>query len=162
AKDGMPSPPFLTLWDLIEPIARRLRPRPADHRPPTSPERSDGPIAQAAPRRNRGTRATDRSALGRVGAARTPAPASTRTPPALRHTTPDRYADLPRDMLAPHDTRVRRWRTSMSGVAWTIEYRDGTVKRLIEAPRPKSPMSAAIFLHEIGHHAIGLDVYKPR
>jgi hypothetical protein len=23
-------------------------------------------------------------------------------------------------------------------------------------------MSAAVFLHEIGHHAIGFDVYKPR
>ena len=50
----------------------------------------------------------------------------------------------------------------MSGAAWQVHYRDGTVTRLIEAPRPKGPMSAAIFLHEIGHHAIGFGVYRPR
>jgi hypothetical protein len=50
----------------------------------------------------------------------------------------------------------------MSGVAWELRYRDGSVKRLIEAPRPRGPVSAAIFLHEIGHHAIGFNRYKPR
>lgn len=50
----------------------------------------------------------------------------------------------------------------MSGVAWELRYRDGSVSRLIEAPRPRGPVSAAIFLHEIGHHAIGFDRYKPR
>ena len=65
-------------------------------------------------------------------------------------------------MCAKYNIRVRRWRTSMSGIAWEVRYRDGTTKRLIESPRPKSPMSAAIFLHEVGHHAIGLHVYKPR
>jgi hypothetical protein len=74
----------------------------------------------------------------------------------------ERYDALVRDMLARYDIRVRRWRRSMSGVAWTVRYRDGTVRRLIEAPRPRSPMSAAIFLHEVGHHAIGLDAYRPR
>lgn len=72
------------------------------------------------------------------------------------------YELLVRDMLAEHGVRVRRWRTSMSGVAWTVAYRDGTVVRLIESPRPRGPMSAAIFLHEIGHHAIGIGAYKPR
>jgi hypothetical protein len=33
---------------------------------------------------------------------------------------------------------------------------------MIEAPYPKGPMSASIFLHEVGHHAIGFDRYKPR
>lgn len=65
-------------------------------------------------------------------------------------------------MLDRYGVRVRKWRTSMSGVAWYITYRDGRIVRLIEAPRPKGPMSAAVFLHEIGHHAIGFDVYKPR
>src|SRR5207245_1025827 len=31
-----------------------------------------------------------------------------------------------------------------------------------EAPRPRGPMSAAVFLHEIGHHVIGFGTYKPR
>lgn len=73
-----------------------------------------------------------------------------------------RYEELTRDMLATHGIRVRKWRTSMSGVAWEVHYRDGTVTRLIEAPRPKGPMSAAVFLHEVGHHAIGFRRYRPR
>lgn len=73
-----------------------------------------------------------------------------------------RYDALVEHELAAHGIRVRRWRSAMSGVAWTVTYKDGTVARLIEAPRPKGPMSAAVFLHEIGHHAIGFDVYKPR
>lgn len=73
-----------------------------------------------------------------------------------------RYDQITREMLARYGVRVRKWRSSMSGIAWQITYRDGTVARLIEAPRPKGPMSAAVFLHEIGHHAIGFNVYKPR
>ncbi len=73
-----------------------------------------------------------------------------------------RYDEMTREMLSKYGVRVRRWRSAMSGVAWFVEYRDGTVQRLIESPRPKGPMSAAVFLHEIGHHAIGLGVYKPR
>lgn len=100
-----------------------------------------------------------------------PAPAG----PALRHlarpraghvpapgSMQDRYDQVAQKMLAHYKVRVRRWRSGSSGVAWAVEYRDGTVNRLIEAPRPKGPMSAAIFLHEIGHHAIGLGTYKPR
>lgn len=73
-----------------------------------------------------------------------------------------RYDEVTKSMLAQHGVRVRKWRTSMSGVAWEVMYRDGTRVKLIEAPRPKGPMSAAVFLHEIGHHAIGLGVYRPR
>src|SRR5262245_54440776 len=58
------------------------------------------------------------------------------------------YDRMVRALLAEHKIRVRRWRTSMSGIAWYVTYRDGSVQRLIEAPRPKSPLSAAIFLHE--------------
>lgn len=74
----------------------------------------------------------------------------------------DRYERITREMLRAYGVRVRKWRSSMSGVAWQVTYRDGTVSRLIEAPRPRGPMSAAIFLHEIGHHAIGFHTYKPR
>lgn len=73
-----------------------------------------------------------------------------------------RYERVTRQMLDQYRVRVRRWRTSMSGIAWELRYRDGSVKRLIEAPRPRGPVSAAIFLHEIGHHAIGFNRYRPR
>lgn len=74
----------------------------------------------------------------------------------------DRYELMTRSMLKAHGIRVRKWRTNMSGVAWQLTYKDGTVSRLIESPRPKGPVSASIFLHEIGHHAIGFYTYKPR
>jgi hypothetical protein len=74
----------------------------------------------------------------------------------------DRYDRMVRVMLARYNVRVRKWRSSSSGCAWQVIYHDGTVANLIESPRPRGPLSAAIFLHEIGHHAIGLDVYKPR
>lgn len=73
-----------------------------------------------------------------------------------------KYDRMTEDMLAAYGVRVRKWRTSMSGIAWEVHYRDGTVRRLIESPRPRGPMSAAVFLHEIGHHAIGFSTYKPR
>ena len=34
--------------------------------------------------------------------------------------------------------------------------------RLIESPHPRGPMSCAVFLHEVGHHAIGFRTYRPR
>ncbi|MFG0294025.1 MAG: hypothetical protein ACF8MJ_12845 [Phycisphaerales bacterium JB050] len=73
-----------------------------------------------------------------------------------------KYQAMERELLAEYGVRVRKWRTSMSGVAWEVHYRDGTVSRLIESPRPKGPMSAAVFCHEIGHHAIGFKTYRPR
>lgn len=73
-----------------------------------------------------------------------------------------RYERITQEMLARFGVRVRRWRSSMSGMAWELRYGDGTRKRLIESPRPRGPMSMAVFLHEIGHHAIGFDRYKPR
>ncbi len=69
----------------------------------------------------------------------------------------DRYDSLVLEMRAAHGVRVRRWRTSSSGCAWLVRYDDGTTSRLIEAPYPRGPVSCAIFLHEIGHHAIGWD-----
>lgn len=73
-----------------------------------------------------------------------------------------KYDAMTRELLAERGIRVRKWRTSMSGIAWEVYYHDGRTTRLIEAPRPKGPMSAAVFLHEIGHHAIGFNVHKPR
>lgn len=61
-----------------------------------------------------------------------------------------------------YDIRVRRWRTAMTGCAWRAFYHDGRVINWVESPVPKSPISLAIFLHEIGHHQIGFDTYKRR
>lgn len=79
-----------------------------------------------------------------------------------REVEQERYEAVCRELLASYNIRVRKWRRSMSGMAWYVTYADGTVSRLIESPRPKSPLSMAIFLHEVGHHAIGFGVHKPR
>ena len=67
-----------------------------------------------------------------------------------------------REMKARYGVRVRRWRGHMSGCAWRVKYADGRTINWIEAPYPKTPISLAIFLHEVGHHAIGFDRYKVR
>jgi hypothetical protein len=74
----------------------------------------------------------------------------------------DRYDALVREMKQVHGIRVRKWRKSSSGVAWMVRYADGKTVKLIESPYPRGPMSCAIFLHEVGHHVIGLGVHKPR
>lgn len=99
-----------------------------------------------------------RSAPPEPVVARPARPASVRR----SQTKSDLYETMTADLLEAHSIRVRRWRSSMSGIAWEVRYRDGTVRRMIEAPRPKGPMSAAVFLHEIGHHVIGFNVYRPR
>ncbi len=129
---------MLTLWDII-PRRRRAAP-PPDPRP----------LAPHAPK----TRPNSRGRLPN-------APAKPRVGPRPGGAAA-RYERMTRELLETHGVRVRKWRTSMSGVAWEVTYRDGSVTRLIEAPRPKGPMSAAIFLHEIGHHAIGFHRYRPR
>ncbi|MBC7783415.1 MAG: hypothetical protein H7144_06200 [Burkholderiales bacterium] len=61
-----------------------------------------------------------------------------------------------------YDIRVRRWRKTMTGCAWRVYFHDGRAINWVEAPYPKSPISLAIFLHEIGHHVIGFSTYKRR
>lgn len=65
-------------------------------------------------------------------------------------------------MKRRYDLRIRRWRTSMSGCAWCVLFHDGRAINWVEAPYPKTPISLAIFLHEVGHHAIGFATYKRR
>jgi hypothetical protein len=67
-----------------------------------------------------------------------------------------------REVKRQHDVRVRRWRKSMSGKAWREYHHDGRVINWIESPLPRTPISLAIFLHEVGHHAIGFDKYRRR
>ncbi len=43
-----------------------------------------------------------------------------------------------------------------------FSYHDGSIINWIESPMPKTPISLAIFLHEVGHHVIGFDRYKRR
>lgn len=74
----------------------------------------------------------------------------------------DRYDAMVRSMLAHYGIKVRKWRKNSSGIARLTTFKNGTTLRTLEAPRPTGPMSAAIFLHEVGHHAIGFDTYKPR
>lgn len=126
---------MLTLWDLVLlPAAKMLAKRIAAANKPRKPARrtKKASVPAAAPARR----------------AKGPAAA--------------RYDEMTSKMLEQYGVRCRKWRSSMSGIAWQVQYRDGSVARLIEAPRPRGPMSAAVFLHEIGHHAIGFNTYSPR
>jgi hypothetical protein len=77
----------------------------------------------------------------------------------LRHRS---YDAMVAELKGKYQIAIRKWRKHMSGVAYELKYRDGRIKRLITAPRPRSPVSASIFLHEVGHHAVGFRRYKPR
>ena len=72
---------------------------------------------------------------------------------------PADYAQLVDEVKTHYDIRVRKWRRSMSGCAWRVYYHDGRVINWIESPVPRTPISLAIFLHEVGHHAIGFETY---
>ncbi len=85
-------------------------------------------------------------------------PAEPAPPGSMRR----RYDDLVVEMKQAYCIRVRKWRSSTSGCAWVVQYHDGTISRLIEAPYPCGPMSCAVFLHEIGHHAIGFNTHRLR
>lgn len=85
-------------------------------------------------------------------------------PRGIDHDKPSqrRYDAVVVEMLARYGLTAKRWRNSLSGVAVERTYRDGRVERTIESPYPTSPLRLAIFLHEVGHHAIGLGIHKPR
>lgn len=72
------------------------------------------------------------------------------------------YAPIVELMKSRYDLRVRKWRRTMSGCAWRVYYHDGRVINWIEAPLPRTPISLAVFLHEVGHHVIGFHRYKRR
>src|SRR5207302_3761335 len=72
------------------------------------------------------------------------------------------YAPIVDRMKERYDVRVRRWRRNMSGCAWRVYHQDGQAVNWIEAPYPRTRISLAIFLHEVGHHAIGFDRFKKR
>ena len=72
------------------------------------------------------------------------------------------YDAIVAEMKSRYRLRVRRWRPSMTGCAWSVFFGDGRVVNWVEAPYPKTPISLAIFLHEVGHHAIGFSTYRRR
>jgi hypothetical protein len=72
------------------------------------------------------------------------------------------YAIIIEQMKRRYEIRVRRWRRNMSGCAWRVYYDDGNAVNWVEAPYPRTPISLAIFLHEVGHHAIGFRKYRKR
>ena len=74
----------------------------------------------------------------------------------------DRFAPIVLLMKRRFGVRVRKWRRSMSGCAWRVTYGDGRSINWIESPRPRTALSLAIFLHEVGHHAIGFEAFKRR
>ena len=74
----------------------------------------------------------------------------------------DELADIVRRERREHRIRVRRWRRDMTGCAWRVTHADGRCVNWIEAPVPRTPISLAIFLHEVGHHVIGFDAYRRR
>lgn len=72
------------------------------------------------------------------------------------------FAPIIRQMKMEHQVRIKRWRRNMSGCAWQVRHINGRVDRWVEAPYPRTPISLALFLHEVGHHVIGFETYKRR
>jgi hypothetical protein len=96
------------------------------------------------------------------GSIKHPRSAPSAAPPAGAVRPPGPLAAIVRKMTARHRVRVKRWRRNMSGCAWSVRHANGKQVNWIECPYPKTPVSLAIFLHEVGHHAIGFDRYKRR
>lgn len=176
---------------LLSPIARwlrnmRLRGWPLDGPPPPVPRHQDRLAApESQPGRTprevepgrRGGRRKLRPAerlppghpVPAAGALGLGAGASPPVPRSIRElsTAAEKYDALVRHMLQFHGLRVKRWRSDTTGVAYELRTagrrgRPDLVERWIEAPYPKGPVSCAVFLHEIGHHAIGLGAISPR
>ena len=72
------------------------------------------------------------------------------------------FSGIVETMKSRYAVRVKRWRKQMSGCAWSVAHPNGRQVNWIEAPHPRTPISLAIFLHEVGHHAIGFSRYKKR
>ena len=129
-------------------------------RPPRVPDDTPRARERSAVTKNGVTKNGGRSRPGRGGGGDVSKGSGREVSPP--GTMAARYEHMRCTLLREHGVRVRKWRTSMSGVAWEVRYADGRVSKLIEAPLPKGPMSAAVFCHEIGHHAIGLSTYRLR
>jgi hypothetical protein len=157
---------MLTLWDLLDPLLSKLLVPPPDRTPVVKVRPLKPAAAHPLPLRPASVQAAQPTQLQ---APAHPANRPRRTSKAdadgdvkTDASMQAKYDAVVQRLLQEHNIRVRKWRKSMSGIAWYVTYRDGKRVNLIESPRPRGPMSAAVFLHEIGHHAIGFNVYKPR
>jgi len=128
--------------------------------PPPEPLRSEPPEAPKKPRRCGPVSRQTRGLRGPISAEQ--AHAISARPIRRDSAALPVYAAMVHELRERYKISIRKWRTDMAGVAYELTYRDGRIKRLIAAPRPRSPVSAAIFLHEIGHHAIGFRRYAQR
>jgi hypothetical protein len=72
------------------------------------------------------------------------------------------YAPVVELMKSRYAIRIKKWRRNMSGCAWRVYHANGRTVNWIEAPVPRTPISLAIFLHEVGHHVIGFAKYRRR
>lgn len=72
------------------------------------------------------------------------------------------YHDMAHELPERYGITVIKWRTSNSGVAILRKLNNGRWLREMEAPYPRGPVSAAVFCHEIAHHAIGVGSISPR
>jgi hypothetical protein len=72
------------------------------------------------------------------------------------------FDSIVEEMKLRYAVRVKRWRKQMSGCAWSVRYANGRQINWIESPQPRTSISLAIFLHEVGHHAIGFTTFKRR
>ena len=145
------------LFDFVSPLVRE-KPRARGVRArPASPKSE-----RAQPERERAQPKSERAQPERVKPV--PPRVKPRAPRGIDHSrrAQQRYDAIVEDSLAQHGLRVRRWRNSLSGLATLRIYRDGSQDRTIESPYPTSPLRLAIFLHEVGHHVIGLGVFRPR
>lgn len=141
-------------------------------RPRTVSGEKSGATSGAGAMPHRPARAARASAAGvrlpaKTATVRSKAPTlatAPRPPRGIDHDRPQqrRFDAIVSDVLALHPLRVKRWRNTLSGVAVLRIFRDGREERTIEAPYPSSPLRLAIFLHEIGHHVLGLGVHRPR
>lgn len=143
-----------TLWDLLSPARRNgasiaSQASVPEVSAPTTPRKKKRPAGKRSHRDAAPAATSD-----------TVAPATVTIP--REGTARDRYDALVRQMKQAYGIRVRRWRKSSSGCAWEVHYANGSTVRLIEAPYPRGPVSCAIFLHEVGHHAIGFNTYRLR
>lgn len=127
---------------------------------PTSPSRSQSGLQAGVQVARRGPGTRVKRSVSKVPAVS----GAPRPPRGIDHARPmqQRLDRIVAEVLAHHPLRVKRWRSSLSGLAVLRIYRDGREERTIESPYPTSPLRLAIFLHEVGHHVLGLGVHRPR
>jgi hypothetical protein len=142
---------LLLFSSLIDAVKQQFRPR------SSAAAHATGTSTKARPAKTKPANTKRRAQHRTAGPAVIPPPSK-----PLTHEQ-QAFETLALGLLAQHQIEVRRYRQSLSGCAYELRYRDGRLhQRCIEVPAPRTQLSLAVFLHEIGHHAIGFNRYKPR